>query len=157
MLYSIPQFEKYEFLIDFIPTEQVSSYENDGNVVFLNPKLLLSTSILFSSLYKTAITYKYTNNKFVDTDFIRDIFINLLAVKNVKKVAFDTFTVDDSAEKCLKIELLQANESNIVRSLDDLEAVSNQILEGRDLEKIKEIYGTIDERRVNDLIQMRGL
>lgn len=157
MLYSVPQFQEYDFLIDFFPTDQVSSYENEGNVVFLNSKLLLSTNILLSSLYKTAITYKYTNNKFVDTDFIRDIFINLLAVKNVKKVAFDTFTVDASEEKCLKIELLPSNENNIVRSLDELEAISSQILEYRDLEKINDIYGTTDERKVNDLIQMRGL
>ncbi|XBW35326.1 hypothetical protein QEN19_000892 [Hanseniaspora menglaensis] len=159
MLYTIPQFPDFLFSIEIVSTKETFASNDTANVVFLNPKLIFSTSILFSALFKTIITYKNTNNKFNDQDFIRDIFINLLAVKNVKKVAFETFTNDPSAEECLKIELLQEKEHiySSVSKEQSLEKLSETILKIRDLNKINEIYGTIEERKINDLIQMRGL
>ena len=158
MLYSIPQFQEYQFLIDLVPTEQASSYKDKENVIFLNPKLILSTNILFSAIYKNTTTFKYTNTKLTDTNFIRDLYINLLAVTNVKKLAFDLFSNDPNAEKCLKIELLNKNENEKNDyNTQDLNLLSEELLEMRDLDKIKEIYGTPDETKINEFIQMRGL
>lgn len=155
MLYKIPQFPQYTFSIDIVTSKEAIAAGNIENVVFLNHKYISSLNILFSSIYKTIITYKNTNNKFTESSFIKDIFINLYATKNVKKIAFDTFTVLPENEYCLKVELLDASSTaKTVTSLEDIEKIINT---EKDIEKIKEIYGTTDEIEINELIQLRGL
>lgn len=155
MLYKIPQFPQYTFAIDIISSKDAIAVGNIDNVVFINHKYIKSLNILYSSIYKTIITYKNTNNKFTEETFIKDIYINLYATKNVKKIAFDTFTVLPENEHCLKIELVDSSKN--IESPTSLEDIVNIINTERDITKIKEIYNTIDEVEINELIQLRGL
>lgn len=155
MLYKVPVFPEYTFSMDIVASKDAIAAENRENIVYLNHKYIPSLHILFSALYKTIIAFKHTNNNFTESSFIKDIFINLYASKNVKKVAFDTFNVDPHNEYCLKIELLSAVDSS--DSTASREAILNLLAGEKDLDKIKEIYGTHDDTKINEIIQLRGL
>lgn len=155
MLYKTPLFPEYTFSMDIVPSKDAIAAENKENVVYLNYKYIPSLHILFSAIYKTIIAFKNTNSNFTESSFIKDIFINLYATKNVKKVAFDTFNVDPNNEYCLRIELLAvADFSNTTTSKEE---ILKLLSEQKDLDKIKEIYGTHDEVQINEIIQLRGL
>ncbi|CAI8506309.1 unnamed protein product [Hanseniaspora opuntiae] len=141
--------------MDIVPSKDAIAAENKENVVYLNYKYIPSLHILFSAIYKTIIAFKNTNSNFTESSFIKDIFINLYATKNVKKVAFDTFNADPNNEYCLRIELLAvADSSNTTTSKEE---ILKLLSEQKDLDKIKEIYGTHDEVQINEIIQLRGL
>ncbi|KAL6934819.1 uncharacterized protein HGUI_02508 [Hanseniaspora guilliermondii] len=155
MLYTVPVLPEYTFSLDIVYSKDAITADNRENVVYLNHKYIPSLHILFSAIYKTIITFKHTNNNFTESSFIKDIFINLYATKNVKKVAFDTFNVNSNNEYCLKIELLDAPESS--NTTTSREEIVKLLSEEKDLDKIKEIYGTDDEIKINEIIQLRGL
>lgn len=155
MLYKVPVFPEYTFSMSIASSKDAIADENKENVVYLNHKYIPSLHILFSAIYKNIIAFKHTNNNFTESSFIKDIFINLYATKNVKKVAFDTFNVDPNNEYCLRIELLDVSDSS--DTTNSKEEILKLLSEEKDLNKIKEIYGTHDEVQINEIIQLRGL